>query len=453
MTFIWLIHCITSSLIINASLTNMSYSKLKRFHRLIIFLFSVIILFILPHSMEGSWSNIIIFCCAYFFLLYLQMHPLLNLVGIVLNYIIAVCINYLLLALISIAGIDSSTIFTSLLYDFIFCSIQAIIMNLITGSIGNYYRKLLTTRILPLLQDSFHKKIFYLFSLEVISCGAVFVFNVIAGNYVGYSQSVLLFNGVLFLILSVSTFIIIFYLYRTIRTDYELRLKMAETEKLTEYTTRLEGLYQEIRGFKHDYINILSSLYSYMEEQRYEEMRMYLEKHILPAGSALAKEDTAIGKLSNLKILEIKGILYTKILKASCSSLQITADIPYEISALSMDIPDLVKILGILLDNAIEAAEATDTKELYIGIMKQNGWCYIRIANSTLTIQNISALYDSDYSEKKGHMGIGLYEVKQVLQTYENVLLNSEYQDHTFIQLLSIRDMEGKHVTDHHLRR
>lgn len=162
-----------------------------------------------------------------------------------------------------------------------------------------------------------------------------------------------------------STGMIIWQLYKAMREDYQLRTRAAQAESLREYAHRLESLYQEIRGFKHDYLNILSSMYSYLEEERYEELKRYFEERFLPDGRKLAAEDLSIGRLNNMKILELKGLLYTKVLKDSDFQLHITVDIPEPVTEIHMDIPDLVRILGIFLDNAMEAASTTPHKELY----------------------------------------------------------------------------------------
>lgn len=91
--------------------------------------------------------------------------------------------------------------------------------------------------------------------------------------------------------------------------DYQLRLQVQEMQYIKEYSQKLEELYKEVRSFKHNYINILSSMYSYLDEQRYEELKDYFEQIVLPQGRNLASEDAAFGQLQNIQISEIKGII------------------------------------------------------------------------------------------------------------------------------------------------
>ena len=437
MVFTWLLHCIISTLCINALLTNMCYKKLKSLHQLIVFLCCTAIYFFMPQP-SGVWSNIIAFSLVYLFILYLQKHPLFNALGMMLNYILGVFVNYLIIAALYLFGTGVDFLYENMFYYFIFNVLQAGIMHSVTYPAGQLYRRLIRQKLIPFYQNKKKRKIFYLISLEIIMCGLIFVFNVVFGNYVGYTSPVLLFNGILFFLFFLSTGIIIWQLYKTMQEDYELQTRVTQAESLSEYANRLENLYQEIRGFKHDYMNILSSMYSYLEEERFDELKQYYKERLLPDGRKLAAEDNFIGKLSNMKVMELKGLLYTKVLKAVDSKLHVTVDIPEPVAIINMDIPDLVRILGIFLDNAIEAALQTSEKELSIGILCSEKYDYIRIANSSLPVKNITEIFKEGYSEKDNHLGVGLHEVETLLDKHPKALLNTEYKDGCFIQLLQL---------------
>ena len=437
MNLSWLIYCAISLLYINALLTNICYERLKPLHRLIVYLCCTAVPFFMPQSV-GIWTNIISFSLVYLFILYLQKHPLFNALGMALCYILGVSVNYIIIGILHLLGAGMDFLNESLLNYSIFCVIQACIMHCVTYPAGQFYRKLIREKLIPLRENRQKKKIIYLISLEIILCGLIFVFNVVFGNYVGYTSPVLFFNGILFLLFFLSTGIIIWQLYKTMQEDYELRARVTQAESLSEYANRLENLYQEIRGFKHDYMNILSSMYSYLEEERFDELKQYYEQKLLPDGRKLATEDNFIGKLSNMKVMELKGLLYTKVLKAVDSKLHVTVDIPQPVAIINIDIPDLIRILGIFLDNAIEAALKTSEKELSIGILRSEKYDYMRIANSSLPVKNITEIFKEGYSEKDNHLGVGLHEVETLLDKHPKALLNTEYKDGYFIQLLQL---------------
>ncbi len=437
MNFSWLLYSIISTFYINSSLTNMCFERLKFLHKFVVFLCCTTIYFLMLRS-TGIWSNIIAFILVYLFIVFLQKHPLFNALGMALNYILGVSVNYIIITILHLLGLGTDFLHESMLRYFFFNVMQACIMHSVTYPAGQFYRKLIREKLIPLSENGNKKKILYLISLEIILCGLIFVFNVVFGNYIGYTSPVLLFNGTLFFLFFLSTGIIIWQLNKTMQEDYELRARIAQAESLSEYADRLENLYQEIRGFKHDYMNILSSMYSYLEEERFDELKQYYQEKLLPDGRKLVSEDDCIGRLSNMKIMELKGLLYTKVLKAADCRLHVTVDIPETITEINMDIPDLVRILGIFLDNAIEAALPTSERELYIGILCNGEQDYLRITNSSLPITNIPELFMDGYSGKSEHSGIGLHEAKTLLDRYPQALLNTEYKNGSFTQLLQL---------------
>lgn len=213
---------------------------------------------------------------------------------------------------------------------------------------------------------------------------------------------------------------------------------MEEMQYIKEYSEKLEGLYKEVRSFKHNYMNIISSMYSYLDEQRYDELTDYFEKIVLPEGQQLTFETAFLGQLQNLQIPELKGIIYIKLMTATSKQLHVHVEIPLPVADLQMNTQDLINIIGIYLNNAIEAAEQTVEKELTLSLICDTDCCIIHIANSSAPIEQISLLFTAEYSTKENHSGIGLYDARKILNLYENVLSYTEYQNGVFSQTLQI---------------
>lgn len=100
---------------------------------------------------------------------------------------------------------------------------------------------------------------------------------------------------------------------------------------------------------------------------------------------------------------------------------------------------DLVRIIGILLDNAIEACQECENPSIGFSIMKIN-------RDITFIIKNTYIKHDIDYS-KLGSIGIsskgerrgaGLYNIKTITNDYDNVIMDTEYEAGYFTQLLEI---------------
>lgn len=65
--------------------------------------------------------------------------------------------------------------------------------------------------------------------------------------------------------------------------------------------------------------------------------------------------------IENLKVREIKGLITTKILQAQENNIEITVEVADEITQIDMDAIQLSRVLGIIMDNAIEASNTIET--------------------------------------------------------------------------------------------
>ena len=81
---------------------------------------------------------------------------------------------------------------------------------------------------------------------------------------------------------------------------------------------QLENHYQEIRRYKHDYMNILSTINGYIQEGDLEKLKGYFELRLGSVNRLMFNNDATIAKLALIRVLEIKGLLYTKLIQEMC---------------------------------------------------------------------------------------------------------------------------------------
>ena len=108
----------------------------------------------------------------------------------------------------------------------------------------------------------------------------------------------------------------------------------------------------------------------------------------------------------------------------------------------SLSVPsyELSKILGILLDNAIDAALLSEEKEITLACKNlKNGFCQITLKNSYINKDvNIQKIYEKGYSSKKVKSGLGLWEVSKIIEKFPNMMLSTEKDNDYFTQILQI---------------
>lgn len=282
--------------------------------------------------------------------------------------------------------------------------------------------------------------------LSLLLLTLLFIFNISIGQYIGYNYGVIAFNGSIFLTLFLVFSILIWFLYQSIQQKEQAKSMLKQYEHLQAYTDELEKLYGSQRRFKHDYINILSTLSGYIEQGDLPELNRYFHQEILPISQTFTKADSQLGRLSQIKILELKSILSSKLIYALEKGIAVEVEITKPIEAIPMPMVDFCRVVGIFLDNAIEASLSTDEPFLHLCFLKDEAHTVMILQNSANPpTYPISTLADWGISEKGEHRGIGLYSARTILDSYSNVLWDMKYQSPYFIQMITM--LGGKEVS------
>ncbi len=235
------------------------------------------------------------------------------------------------------------------------------------------------------------------------------------------------------------TFSMLFIVLHAVRGNYEARKKVEYLEHLKEYTGNLEMVYDNLRSFRHDYINVMASLAAYIEEGRYEELREFFYGHILPMQKGLTQKNDALNSLLHVEVLELKSILYTKLLLAVNREVEVEVDIPDVIDCVHMDPVDLVRVLGIYLDNAIEACLETERPFLGFHLGRVEEGIVFLLSNPFVDRGlSLGQMCKKDVSTKGEGRGIGLYTVGEILNRYDNVYHETRMEEGVFIQQVRI---------------
>lgn len=260
----------------------------------------------------------------------------------------------------------------------------------------------------------------------------------ISSYYFGNTgRKIIKINIVLICIYFILGFIKIYYNKKNIKKQIIYEQNSKNLQNLMEYSNVMENMLDESRRFRHDYVNILSTINGYIEDKDIYGLETYFREEILC--KSLKKNCSKLFNLKNIKISSIKGLLSSKIITALDLNLNVHIEINEIIDSISVDIIDICRVLGILLDNAIESASFTESKNFNIAVIKTNNCIIFIISNSfSEQIHSVSKLYDEGFSTKGKNRGIGLNIAKDTIEDYPNVLLNTEIEDNLFKQELII---------------
>jgi len=220
------------------------------------------------------------------------------------------------------------------------------------------------------------------------------------------------------------------------------QLKLARTrEKLQHnllYTKNLENLYDSVRSFKHDFHNIIQNISGYIINDDFNGLKTYYND--------LYPECKNINNLSILNPTQINNpavytLLSNKYIKATNHGITVNLEFYLNLTDFNLSIFDFTRTLGILLDNAIEACKECEEKIINIIFRTSTNSRihYVIIENTYCNFDvDLDKIFEKDYSSKVGNTGIGLWEVNNIINKHEHVLLNTSKNTKFFKQELQI---------------
>ena len=228
---------------------------------------------------------------------------------------------------------------------------------------------------------------------------------------------------------------------RSYLEQIQTEAKQKAMQDLQDYTRNLEAMYNGLRSFKHDYVNILLSLSGYIEDGDMDRLKDFFESKIFPTKNIITGGDYKLNQLSNIGVLEIKSLLSAKMIYAHESGIDITIDIPDKVESFLIDTVDLARILGIFLDNAMEATLETEQPQIGLNIIQNKTGVSIIISNRFRDNGiMLHTLKQKGFSTKIGHQGIGLGNAQKIISSYDNVLLETTMKCDYFTQHIELTD-------------
>ena len=242
-------------------------------------------------------------------------------------------------------------------------------------------------------------------------------------------------------IIILSSFLLTLFFFMVINNIIKiskLEVTSIELKQSQEYNKTLEFLYDTIKGFKHDFNNIIQTIGGYANSNDIEGLKIYYKD--------LFVDCQKINDLTTLNpnVVNNPGVyclLTAKYKKAEEQGIKIHIDFFLNLNTLNMKIYEFTRILGILLDNAIEASTACDNKIINIifNTKTSNNMQYVLIEN-TYNDKDIDTekIFEKGYSSKPKNTGLGLWEVRQILKKNTNLNLFTSKDEYFFRQQLEI---------------
>ena len=294
-----------------------------------------------------------------------------------------------------------------------------------------------------------YKYILYFCALCTLTTYYIFLmYSIFKGS--SYIHLLSVITGLIFILLC--TYITVSVL-KNIKLETNNKIESAKLEQQKKYILDLEKNNNEIRKFKHDFNNIILGLDGYINNDDFnkEKLKKYFNSTIMNFNNNIELNDIVIAKLNSIKVSSLKSLITNKVLMAQNNNIDVDINIQGEIHDFYTDEMQLSRILGILLDNAIEASlEVPDDKKIEVNIIQIDKTTDIQISNTfNNTGTPITDFNKEGFSTKGTNRGLGLSSAHEIANKL-NMLLNTEIDGNTFIQNLSIEGQyytENRHIT------
>ena len=328
----------------------------------------------------------------------------------------------------SVYTILKITLWINIMDKIVFSILTFIFVKLFTINLNNFTKQQSSVIYKLLLFISIFILIFYNF----LGINSVIKSDDIPLYYM--SISVITFFFILFIFISSS-------LLKNLHIKIEVEAEKQKLEQQKKYIEALERNNNEIRKFKHDFNNIILGLEGYITNNEVDNIKLrdYFYNNIKDFNTKIELDNIVLSHLNNIKVLSIKNLLTNKIISAQNNDFKVNICIEDEIDDFYVNEMQLSRVLGIFLDNSLEAGlELDNNRFLELLILKVNKTIAIQITN---TFKNnnldIDKINKSGYSTKGENRGIGLSSANDIINK-QNMILNTRIEDNLFKQILTI---------------
>lgn len=280
-----------------------------------------------------------------------------------------------------------------------------------------------------MINISQNRIIIYIISFLGIMISALSLYS----SYFKLSSSELLFVMLLYILIYL--FIVYkFFDEKNMRENIENKNNLL-IENISEYEKIIEVQKIEAHENKNQ-LRIIKGMIKDNNNELNEYIDTLLNEH-------KKKDKDLMNQVQNIPNSGLSALIYSKLLGLS-KEFNINLIVSRTVTAKKMSLisnetnVDIYKILGVFLDNAIEAANLTEDKILGIELFVENNQFNIIISNSFIDIIDLEIIDEPKYSTKGQNRGYGLTLVKSILSKNTLIKNRRKISNNIFSQVLVV---------------
>lgn len=218
--------------------------------------------------------------------------------------------------------------------------------------------------------------------------------------------------------------------YNMYQKSIREKLDRANYDFLQQYNELLIDSDKQARAYRHDIANLLLGIQGYADEGDMLGLKNYTNE-LMDLTNQQLKKDPISRSFNTVKNLAIKHIFISKLRQAEKLGIHTSIAIDEDISLPISDL-DAVRIIGILMDNAIEATTGNAGANIIVAIVRVEAETRLIIKNTIFATVDIENIYEFGQSTKAGHSGIGLNTIREMVKQNDNLLVSVQVTNSYF---------------------
>lgn len=249
-------------------------------------------------------------------------------------------------------------------------------------------------------------------------------------------------QDVLIYLVSMFAFIIILFTLFRQRIDNENVSK--KYDELLDVMKNYESDIEDQRTLRHETKNEFATIKCKLQDK--EDNKTIIEYIDSVIGDKGKASSTNYSKFKYLPSNGLKGFFYYKCTEAEKKGISVSVNISKQIENSFLkdietkDFKDLARIIGVYLDNAIEANSTSEGKKLGIEMYLIKEKIETIITNTFNNEINLDKIGKESFSTKGKHRGHGLLLVKKILSENNRFEAKKEIRGNIYIQSLKISE-------------
>ena len=256
-------------------------------------------------------------------------------------------------------------------------------------------------------------------ALQILFAVGIFAYALLAPNFMlaGIAEK---------LLVGVMTLVVVWGAALDIREAFTARKVALESRMIEDALRQLEGLNGTLRAQRHDFMNHLQVVYSLMEMQEYTPAQEYIER--------VYGDIQRVGRTLKTAIPAVNALLAAK--EADCAEKHISLELEFNSAWQGIPMPgwELCRVLGNLIDNAVDALLGAETKpaegmRIRVTIGEDMHAFTFSVSNNGPEIPHEiqKNVFQMGFTTKSSGRGMGLHIVSELMRTYDgSIQLTSE---------------------------